>query len=197
MKQKLKILLSVYAVFQLVLACRCPDPTYYEWEVESMICWINYDYSDSTVHVNIRSDSTSSQLIGKSFLDDFGPTKAIATSPCRNERFYLKTLFDGISIKSNSTFSISEPAGTELKDKFNFDYSCCSDSVVTFEEVMNDMYNEEWYYNNLNFNARLIQLPSIDSLHTFTFTFYLDGGDSIVSVTNELDFSLIPDVAIE
>ena len=197
MKQKLKILLSVYAVFQLVLACRCPDPRYYEWEVESMICWINYDYSDSTVHVNIRSDSTSSQLIGKSFLDDFGPTKAIATSPCRNERFYLKTLFDGISIKSNSTFSISEPAGTELKDKINFDYSCCSDSVVTFEEVMNDMYNEEWYYNNLNFNARLIQLPSIDSLHTFTFTFYLDGGDSIVSVTNELDFSLIPDVAIE
>ena len=171
MKQKLKILLSVYAVFQIVLACRCPDPTHYEWEIESMQCFMNIDYSDSTVHVIIESDSTSTELIGMGFLDGFGPNKAMAFTKCETERFYLKTLFEGISIKSNGAFSPLEPAGTELKDKFDFGYSCCSDSTINFEEIMNRSYNKDRSFQNLGFEGTLSQNPTSDSLHTLPLHF--------------------------
>lgn len=188
MKQKLKIILSIYAVFQIVLACRCPEPTYYNWEVKSFSSELYYDHADSTTWVHLIGDSIVTELISTDFLSQFGPNKAYATSKCETEKFYLQTKFNDFSIKSSVDFNTNEPAGSELKHHFKFKYPCCNEIDESFENIANRYYNKEVSFYGIELYAELLEYPTNTGEHTFTCTLYLEGGDSIVSVTNPFSF---------
>lgn len=175
MKKKLKLIIGIYTLFNVV-AC-CPEPLNHIWTIKDFT--VNeeiYDYERplSFTFNPVREISSSTSLLAQ-----LGPSKAYAFS-CKEDQYTLATKFTGISIVSDTIFSETEPAGSELKEHFTFFDGATRESADTFEEIMNLHYGQSYWISEVYFRADLIDNPPSGILQNFTFTFFVEDGEDIV-----------------
>ncbi len=176
MKKKLKLIVGIYVLFNAIVAC-CPEPLNHVWTIKDFTVneeIYHYDRPLSFTFNPVREISSSSSLLAQ-----LGPSKTYALS-CEEDQYTLATKFTGISIISDSTFSETEPAGTELKQHFNFFDGRRSKSADNFEEIMNLHFGNTYRSSEFYFRANLIDNPPSGLLQNFTFTFFVEDGDDIV-----------------
>lgn len=187
MKTKLKIIAGIYCLITAAVACECPEPTYYSWEITEFYAFQSFNLERDKMRLELMShgDEINEKTSLSYYLSEFGPMRAHATPKCYSEYYFLETEFTGISIKSNADFSIDEPAGTELKSYFKF-VPTAEDGGFT--EIMNRNLDRRTPYLDLTFQGELSEFPSKASKHIFTYTMYLANGDSLVTVADPIIF---------
>jgi hypothetical protein len=189
MKRKLKTLIQTYIVLQIVIACECPPITSYNWEIVQ-ISIRQFPAYNFPLEVYMDVSDSETELSMSNILGEFGSTKANAMmQKCMTEEFLLQTRFKGISITSQSKFSESELIGSELSHHFVFRENSNDTVYSEFEEIMNLKFNKAMFYRDFGFHGQLLNAPTVDSVHVFTYKFYLENGDSLVTVAEPFTFS--------
>jgi hypothetical protein len=171
MKKKLKLLIRVYLLSIIVIAC-CGDYGKYNYEVDQLEVYEAALVNDTMAVVMDLSGSDYN--LAQSVLEILSLTtsKAYAIS-CPSDEFSLLSKIEGIRITSSADFSEDEPAGTNLEKHFKFGDWNGIYVYSSFEEVKDNYQNAISDWSGFIMDGLLVDKPTKDSIHTFTYNVYL------------------------